>query len=76
MYDDGIRARFDGRSRVDVVPGRVSAARRRRIEEIAHVLGCRLVAVHPLWPATAPPPRPRLPPRPLHPPPPPPPPAA
>ncbi|MFE6336615.1 hypothetical protein ACFVOK_25935 [Streptomyces sp. NPDC057798] len=49
--EGGIRARFDGRSRVEVAPGRGSLAQRRRIEEIAHALGYRLVAVQPLWPA-------------------------
>ncbi|MDK0524358.1 hypothetical protein [Streptomyces sp. ML-6] len=45
MKDDEIRASFDGRGRVELRIGHVTAARRRRIEEIAHALGYRLVMV-------------------------------
>ncbi|QIZ00227.1 hypothetical protein HEP87_48390 [Streptomyces sp. S1D4-11] len=43
-YDE-IRARFDGRGRVELSPGHATAAKRRRIEEIAHPLGYRLLAI-------------------------------
>ncbi|WP_329117942.1 hypothetical protein [Streptomyces sp. NBC_01353] len=46
MNDDEIRARFDGRARVELILGDVTASRRSRIEEIAHALGYRLLAVH------------------------------
>ncbi|MFF7890235.1 hypothetical protein ACH40F_58460 [Streptomyces sp. NPDC020794] len=38
-------ARVDGRGRVELSPGHATAAKRRRIEEIAHVLGYRLLAI-------------------------------
>ncbi|MFC8794879.1 hypothetical protein [Streptomyces cinereoruber] len=47
MDDDAVRASFDGRSRVELRPHRVTAAGRQRIEEIAHALGYRLLAVEP-----------------------------
>ncbi|MFF3389968.1 hypothetical protein ACFYW1_03285 [Streptomyces sp. NPDC002669] len=43
MKDDGIRASFDGRARVELRLGHVAAANRRRIDEIAHTLGYRLL---------------------------------
>ncbi|MFD8821520.1 hypothetical protein ACFV1C_04005 [Streptomyces sp. NPDC059605] len=43
MQDDEIRAGFDGRARVELRIGLVTAASRRRIEEIAHALGYRLI---------------------------------
>ncbi|WP_406275152.1 hypothetical protein OHT93_29365 [Streptomyces sp. NBC_00191] len=46
MKDDEIRARFDGRGRVELLPGNATASKRRRIEEIAHALGYRPLAVH------------------------------
>lgn len=46
MKDDEIRSRFDGRGRVELMPGHLTALERRRIEEIAHALGYRLLAVH------------------------------
>ncbi|MEU3922370.1 hypothetical protein [Streptomyces sp. NPDC029004] len=46
MKDDEIRARFDGRGHVELLPGNDTASKRRRIEEIAHALGYRLLAVH------------------------------
>ena len=51
MDDDEIRARFDGRSRVELLPGLVTAARRHRIDDIAHALGYRLLEVWSLGPA-------------------------
>lgn len=51
VEDDEIRARFDGRPRVELTPGRITAAKQRRADEIAHALGYRLSAVHSLWPA-------------------------
>lgn len=46
MNDDEIRARFDGRGRVELVPhDRVTAAKRRRIEDIAHARGYRSLDV-------------------------------
>ncbi|MCT4353764.1 hypothetical protein M5362_11560 [Streptomyces sp. Je 1-79] len=54
MTDDEIRALFDGRSRVELRPGSVTAARRSRIDEIAHALGYRPLAVHNLgWAGVA-----------------------
>ncbi|MEU8484894.1 hypothetical protein [Streptomyces sp. NPDC048641] len=41
MNDDEVRALFDGRGRVELIPGRATAARLSRIEEIAHALGYR-----------------------------------
>ncbi|MFG2751763.1 hypothetical protein [Streptomyces xanthophaeus] len=46
MKDEDIRSRFDGRGRVELLPGRTTAAQQRRTEEIAHALGYRLLAVH------------------------------
>ncbi|MFD9030424.1 hypothetical protein ACFVZW_04540 [Streptomyces sp. NPDC059567] len=46
MNDDEIRARFDGRARVELILGDVTASGRSRIDEIAHALGYRLLAVH------------------------------
>ncbi|MFC9605997.1 hypothetical protein ACFTTN_21335 [Streptomyces niveus] len=44
MKDDEIRARFDGRGRVELIPeGHVTAAKRRHLENIAHALGYRLL---------------------------------
>ncbi|MFF8288881.1 hypothetical protein ACF068_06545 [Streptomyces sp. NPDC016309] len=51
MRDDDIRARFDGRVRVELLPGDASAATRRRIEGIGHALGYRPLAVENVWPA-------------------------
>ncbi|MEU6985313.1 hypothetical protein ABZ946_18075 [Streptomyces sp. NPDC046324] len=48
VTDDEIRARFDGRGCVELLPGGVSAAKRRRMDEIAHALGYRLRAVEEL----------------------------
>uniref|UniRef100_A0AAU3H5B9 Uncharacterized protein n=1 Tax=Streptomyces sp. NBC_01401 TaxID=2903854 RepID=A0AAU3H5B9_9ACTN len=45
MEDDEIRARFDGRSRVVLLPGNVTTLKRARIEEIGHALGYRLLTV-------------------------------
>ncbi|WP_405844839.1 hypothetical protein [Streptomyces sp. NBC_01518] len=45
MDDDEIRACYDGRGRVELLPGRATAAHRRRAEEIARALGYRLLAV-------------------------------
>ncbi|MFB7708358.1 hypothetical protein [Streptomyces sp. NPDC056105] len=39
MKDDEVRARFDGRGRVELIPGLSTAAKPARIEEIAHALG-------------------------------------
>ncbi|MDF6022598.1 hypothetical protein [Streptomyces sp. JH34] len=50
MEDDEIRARFDGRSRVDLLPGHVTAQRQRRIEEMGHALGYRLLDTQGLGP--------------------------
>ncbi|MFE3148337.1 hypothetical protein ACFXJ6_16990 [Streptomyces sp. NPDC059218] len=44
MKDDEIRASFDGRARVKLLPDRATASNRHRIEEIAHALGYRLLA--------------------------------
>ena len=44
MKDDEIRASFDGRARVELLPDRATASNRYRIEEIAHALGYRLFA--------------------------------
>ncbi|MER6348071.1 hypothetical protein ACWC10_04340 [Streptomyces sp. NPDC001595] len=46
VTDDEIRARFDGRGRVELLPGHADAARRRRVDEIADALGYRPLAVH------------------------------
>ncbi|WP_063768236.1 hypothetical protein, partial [Streptomyces xanthophaeus] len=46
MKDEEIRSRFDGRGRVELLPGRTTAAQQHRTEEIAHALGYRLLAVH------------------------------
>ncbi|MFD8743622.1 hypothetical protein [Streptomyces sp. NPDC059616] len=43
MKDDEIRASFDGRARVELLPDRATASNRHRIEEIAHALGYRLL---------------------------------
>jgi hypothetical protein len=48
VTDDEIRARFDGRSRVELLLGPVSASQRDRVEQIAHALGYRLLSMHPL----------------------------
>ncbi|MGW6856624.1 hypothetical protein [Streptomyces xanthophaeus] len=48
MKDEEIRSRFDGRGRVELLPGRTTAAQQRRTEEIAHARGYRLLAVHDL----------------------------
>ncbi|MFI6037598.1 hypothetical protein ACIBBD_26165 [Streptomyces sp. NPDC051315] len=45
MRDEEIVRHFDGRGRVELLPGRLDAARRRRIEAIIHELGYRLLAV-------------------------------
>ena len=45
VRDDEVPACFDGRGRVELLPGLATAAEQRRIEEIAHALGYRLVAV-------------------------------
>ncbi|WP_406109691.1 hypothetical protein OG698_43630 [Streptomyces sp. NBC_01003] len=39
MKDEEVRALFDGRGRVELIPGRPTTARLGRIEEIAHALG-------------------------------------
>jgi hypothetical protein len=46
VTDDEIRARPDGRARVDSPAGHLPPVRKRRIEAIAHALGYRLVATH------------------------------
>ncbi|MEU0086258.1 hypothetical protein [Streptomyces sp. NPDC006274] len=51
MTGDGIRARFDGRSRVEVMLGPVSASKRERIEQIAHALGYRLLSMQSQFPS-------------------------
>ncbi|MFD5710473.1 hypothetical protein ACFWHW_08765 [Streptomyces pharetrae] len=43
MDDDEIRSRFDGRGEVGLLLGGVTAARRRRIDDIGHALGYRLL---------------------------------
>ncbi|MFI7294081.1 hypothetical protein [Streptomyces sp. NPDC050121] len=43
MRDEEIIAHFDGRGRVEL---RTRASRKRRIEEITHALGYRLLATH------------------------------
>ncbi|MFF4699903.1 hypothetical protein [Streptomyces chattanoogensis] len=50
MKDDEIRARFDGRARVELLPGHATDSKRRRIEEIAHALGYQLLAAENLGP--------------------------
>jgi hypothetical protein len=50
MTDDEIRARFDGRSRVELLLGPVSASKRERIERIAHALGYRLLSMQNQFP--------------------------
>ncbi|MET7540537.1 hypothetical protein ACWGDS_06295 [Streptomyces sp. NPDC055059] len=45
MKDDEVRARFDGRGRVELIPERATAARLGRIEEIAHALGYQRHAI-------------------------------
>lgn len=51
MTDDEIRARFDGRSRVELMLGPVSASKRERIEQIAHALGYRLLSMQSQFPS-------------------------
>ncbi|MGW0773597.1 hypothetical protein ACWD01_08035 [Streptomyces sp. NPDC002835] len=51
MTDDEIRARFDGRSRVELLLGHVSASKRERIEQIAHALGYRLLSMQSQFPS-------------------------
>ncbi|WP_385621163.1 hypothetical protein PXH67_21110 [Streptomyces sp. P8-A8] len=48
MKDDEIRASFDGRARVKLLPDRATASNRHRIEEIAHALGYQLLATESL----------------------------
>lgn len=50
MEDDGIRAHFDGRARVELPYGRLTAAQVRRAEEIAYTLGYRPSGIHRLGP--------------------------
>ncbi|MFK0025370.1 hypothetical protein [Streptomyces sp. NPDC090798] len=38
-------ARFDGRGRVELLPGHATAPKQRRIEQISHVLGYRLLVI-------------------------------
>ncbi|MFG2586670.1 hypothetical protein [Streptomyces sp. NPDC048438] len=42
--DDEIRTRFDGRGRVELMPGHATGPRRQRIEDMAHALGYRLLS--------------------------------
>ncbi|WP_327419043.1 hypothetical protein [Streptomyces sp. NBC_01233] len=46
MKDDDIRTRFDGRGRVELLPGQTTAAKQRRIDEIAHAFGYQLLTIH------------------------------
>ncbi|MFJ6760967.1 hypothetical protein ACIQNK_38905 [Streptomyces sp. NPDC091273] len=46
MKDDEICSLFDGRGRVELLPGQTTDAKQRRIEEIAHAFGYRLLTVH------------------------------
>lgn len=48
MKDDEIRAHFDGRGRVELLPGHAIASKQGRIGEIAHALGYRLLATQSL----------------------------
>ncbi|MFJ8584734.1 hypothetical protein ACIRD2_08750 [Streptomyces sp. NPDC093595] len=50
MKDEEIRTRFDGRGRVELLPGNLPYTGQRRIEEIAHALGYRLTAADRLYP--------------------------
>ncbi|MGW8682519.1 hypothetical protein ACWGNN_15920 [Streptomyces sp. NPDC055817] len=45
MKDDEVRARFDGRGRVELIPGLSTAAKLGRIEDIAHALGYQRLAI-------------------------------
>ena len=45
VKDDEIRARFDGRGRVERMPGHATGPRRQRIEDMARALGYRLLSV-------------------------------
>ncbi|GGQ83292.1 hypothetical protein GCM10010216_51320 [Streptomyces flaveolus] len=51
MDDDEIRTRFDGRARVELLPGGFTASKQRRADETAHALGYRLLATQQLWPS-------------------------
>jgi hypothetical protein len=42
--DDEIRAHFDGRGRVELLPGHAAASQQRCIGDIAHAIGYRLLA--------------------------------
>ncbi|MFF9868197.1 hypothetical protein ACF1G0_22805 [Streptomyces sp. NPDC013953] len=50
LKDEEIRRRFDGRNRVELLPGNLTAAQQCLIEEIAHALGYRLFATQRLYP--------------------------
>jgi hypothetical protein len=45
VKDDEVRARFDGRGRVELIPGLSTAAKLGRIEEIAHALGYQRLSI-------------------------------
>jgi hypothetical protein len=45
-----IRARFDGRARVELPPRNLTAAQWRQADETAHALGYRPLAAEQLWP--------------------------
>jgi hypothetical protein len=44
MKDDEIRAHFNGRGCVELLPGHAAASKQRCIGDIAHALGYRLLA--------------------------------